>query len=123
MRLAKRTEVAIDALAFIGRQGKVVTVDEIHGSLGREWHAWSILRDLSRAGILVSKAGRNGGYSIVRPLHEIKLAEVVTAIEGPLFPDGGDSPLPSRMVNASLRDMVRDGLQKIAVADMVKAAA
>jgi Rrf2 family protein len=44
-----------------------------------------ILQTLTRAGVLVSHAGTNGGYSLARPPEEISAFEVIRAIDGPLF--------------------------------------
>jgi Rrf2 family protein len=44
-----------------------------------------ILQTLTRAGLLVSHAGTNGGYALARPASEISAFEVIRAIDGPLF--------------------------------------
>lgn len=46
--------------------------------------ASQILADLVRAGVASSKAGRNGGYWLVRAPEDISVLEVVEAAEGPL---------------------------------------
>ena len=46
--------------------------------------ASQILADLVRAGLAVSRAGREGGYRLSRPPEEISVLEVVEAAEGPL---------------------------------------
>ncbi len=40
------------------------------------------LQALMRAGIVESRAGRNGGYRLARPAHDISLLDVFEAIEG-----------------------------------------
>jgi len=57
--------------------------------------ASQILADLVRAGLAVSKAGRDGGYWLARPPEEISVLEVVEAAEGPLHAERcalGDGP-------------------------------
>lgn len=57
--------------------------------------ASQILADLVRAGLAVSKAGRDGGYWLARPPEEISVLEVVEAAEGPLRAERcalGDGP-------------------------------
>jgi Rrf2 family protein len=44
-----------------------------------------ILQTLAKAGLLISHAGTNGGYSLARPATEITAFEVIRAIDGPLF--------------------------------------
>jgi len=42
-----------------------------------------VLRDLTRAGLLVARGGRLGGYRLARPASTISLLEVIDAIEPP----------------------------------------
>jgi Rrf2 family protein len=44
-----------------------------------------ILQRLTKAGLLVSQYGTNGGYSLARDPRRISAFEVIRAIEGPLF--------------------------------------
>jgi Rrf2 family protein len=44
-----------------------------------------ILQRLTKAGLLVSQYGTNGGYTLARDPREISAFEVIRAIEGPLF--------------------------------------
>jgi len=43
-----------------------------------------ILAELVRAGLVISLAGRDGGYQLARPTDEISLIEVIRAVEGDL---------------------------------------
>jgi len=45
-----------------------------------------ILLELKKNGLLQSKRGIAGGYSLIKPPEEITLAEVVRIIDGPLAP-------------------------------------
>lgn len=57
--------------------------------------ASQILKDLARAGLAESRAGKDGGYRLARPPREISLLAVVEAGEGPLRSDRcglGDGP-------------------------------
>ncbi len=42
-----------------------------------------ILKELSKAGLVVSHRGRRGGYALARPAEEISLAQIIVALEGP----------------------------------------
>lgn len=89
-----------------------------------------ILQTLTRAGILVSHAGTNGGYALARSAHEISAFEVIRAIDGPLFITScitihGTCDLhghctikePLRKVNDSIKDL----LSGIRISDLVEA--
>jgi Rrf2 family protein len=43
-----------------------------------------LLAELVRSGLVVSVAGRHGGYSLARPPQEVSLLEVIEAVEGPI---------------------------------------
>src|SRR5690606_19076272 len=43
-----------------------------------------ILKHLVRAGLLVSYRGAKGGYGLARPAREITIADIVSAMEGPI---------------------------------------
>ena len=44
----------------------------------------AILLELSRRGVVVSRRGKLGGYSLARPAADISFAEVIRVIDGPL---------------------------------------
>lgn len=54
-----------------------------------------IFQDLKRAGLVASRRGPRGGYQLARPAIDIRLGDVVRALEGPivLAPEieGGDA--------------------------------
>jgi len=52
----------------------------------------NILGDLRNAGIVESRRGVEGGYLLARPAHEIALADVVRAVDGPLANVAGTRP-------------------------------
>lgn len=47
--------------------------------------ATRVLALLQRHGLLLARAGQQGGYTLGRPAHAISLLEVVEAVEGPLI--------------------------------------
>jgi Rrf2 family protein len=59
-----------------------------------------ILLDLKNRGLLVSRRGRNGGYSLLRPAERITVGEVVRIIDGPIAP----LPCLSRMASRRCED-------------------
>lgn len=57
-----------------------------------------IIRPLRKAGLVESKKGFGGGYSLARPAQEVTVGEIVRAVEGPVVPVkcvAGDSSLDS----------------------------
>ena len=45
-----------------------------------------ILLELKRAGIVMSRRGRNGGYVLLKPAEQITFGEVLRLIDGPIAP-------------------------------------
>jgi len=89
-----------------------------------------ILQRLTKAGLLHSQHGINGGYKLARDAHEISAYEVIRAIDGPLFITScitvrGECDQterctirePLRKVNQSIEDV----LKSIKIAEMTEA--
>lgn len=75
---------AMSRLAAIRPEG-YVRVQEVCESEGADMpsHFLSkIFRDLARAGLLRSAKGRGGGFALARRPHEIRLYDIVEAIDG-----------------------------------------
>lgn len=49
-----------------------------------------IFQDLKRAGLVGAKRGPRGGYHLARPAPEIRLGDIVRALEGPIAITGRD---------------------------------
>lgn len=54
------------------------------------------LKDLTRAGLVISQRGATGGYSLARPAEEISLGQIVAALEGQPTLASCESLSPSR---------------------------
>ncbi|ASF10613.1 putative Rrf2 family DNA-binding protein [Nocardia brasiliensis NBRC 14402] len=52
----------------------------------------TVLSDLRRAELVISRRGPDGGYWLARPAAEISIADVIRAIEGPLASVRGERP-------------------------------
>src|SRR5262249_54222574 len=83
--------------------------------------------DLRTAGLVLSRRGADGGYSLTRPPAEISVAEVLRAVEGPLAavqgtrPEGlhyrgAATPLPEVWV--ALRANLPAVLERVTLADL-----
>ena len=52
----------------------------------------NILGELKHAGLVRSQRGTEGGYWLAKPADEIKIADVIRAVEGPLASVRGEPP-------------------------------
>ncbi len=92
--------------------------------------ASKILKGLTRAGLLVSHRGARGGYGLARAGEKITVAEVITALEGPIAltacidegPGGCDieSLCPARANWQRINDAIRGALNDITMAEMAQ---
>lgn len=139
LRLTKKADYGLMALKFLAEQahnGSHSGAAASAKAIAEAYHIppqllAKILQTLTRAGILVSTAGTNGGYALGRPAADINAFEVIRAIDGPLFITScitihGTCDLhgtctikePLRKVNDSIKDM----LSGLSIADLVEPA-
>src|SRR5207248_1806664 len=124
MKLSRTACYAIHAVVFMAGQGanQIIIGHRAAKTLSiPEGFLLRILVALSRAQILWSVKGPNGGYRLARPAREITLLDVVEAVEGPmrgsvLFPHGDTArALDKRLetVFEQTTDLVRKHLQRV----------
>jgi Rrf2 family protein len=89
----------------------------------------NILADLRRAGIVASQRGAVGGYRLARPAADIRVADIIRAVEGPLADVHGSPPeevdytgpaVPLRRVWVATRAALRSILEEVSVADIAE---
>lgn len=90
-----------------------------------------LLKQLAHAGLVVSSRGVNGGYRLARAAEKITIAEIVTAMEGPIGMTEcsahaglcGHEPHCGVRVNwQRINQAIAQALANVTVADMVKPA-
>jgi Rrf2 family protein len=92
MRLSKKGEYAVRALVEIGfeahlRPGTLIQISTVaHRTNIPEKFLEQILLALRNGGVLRSKRGVEGGYSLAKPSDQITLGEVIRLLDGPLAP-------------------------------------
>jgi Rrf2 family protein len=88
----------------------------------------NILAELRHAGLVQSQRGAEGGYWLARPAAEVKIADVIRAVEGPLASVRSERPEelayrgaaePLRDVWVALRANIREVLEVVTLADVV----
>jgi Rrf2 family protein len=139
LRLTKKADYGLMALKYLAEQSVLSANPAAQSAkdIAEAYHIppqllAKILQTLAKAGILVSHAGTNGGYSLARPAGDITAFEVIRAIDGPLFITScitihGTCDLaghctikePLRKVNDSIKDL----LSGIHISDLIEAEA
>jgi FeS assembly SUF system regulator len=89
-----------------------------------------LLKALLQRGLLVSHRGIRGGYSLVRDPHLIPIAEIISALEGPLALTecstdvGGlcdlESSCPLRDNQRIINGAIRGALAKVMLSDLIR---
>ena len=95
MRVSTRGDYASRALlslALHADQSGPTSVRDIAERTGLpQPYLEQILQALKGAGLVRSKRGAGGGYALARPASEVKLSEIVSAVDGPIvLGDFGD---------------------------------
>lgn len=84
--LSNKARYALRALLALAEAApgstSITTLSERTGAPRKFLEA--ILLELNRAGLLVSRRGRAGGYVLAHPAAEISLADIIRVIDGPL---------------------------------------
>ena len=97
MLLSRACEYALQALLYIatGPEGKYILSREIAEHHDLSYHfLGKVLQILVKNGLLISQKGPGGGFMLAKPASEIKLLEVIHAIEGFNFMEGCVLGLP-----------------------------
>jgi Rrf2 family iron-sulfur cluster assembly transcriptional regulator len=87
MQITRSEEYGLRGMVFLAKQPleKVTLVSEVSKVQNiPETFLAKIFQRLSKAGLLRSIRGSNGGFTLGRPPHEITMREVIEALEGPI---------------------------------------
>ncbi len=138
MRISKKAEYALRALVAIARQpGKSWPIQELATSERIPIKFLEqILLSLRRAGMLTSKRGVGGGYTLLRAAAEISLGEVIPIFDGPsaLVACAAEKPnepctcpdqrtCPLRLVMRGVRKQMSALLESVTIETMLKSGA
>jgi Rrf2 family protein len=129
MHISAKVDYAVRALCGLADSGHPMTAAALASSQDLpEKFLEGILNDLRRANLVVSRRGHAGGYLLSRPASEIKLADVIRPLEGPLAEVRGlrpeattyEGPAESlQTVWVAVRSSLRAVLEKTTIADIV----
>ena len=87
--LTKKGKYGLKAMVHLaGRPvGEATLVNDIASANGiPKKFLDTILGELRNAGLVFSKKGKGGGYTLARPAEEIKVGHVIRVLDGPLAP-------------------------------------
>jgi len=85
MRINRETDYALRIMRCLARRGGytgAATVAALADVPAR--FSLKILRKLSQGGLVASRKGASGGYSLSRPASDINMLQIVEVIDGPI---------------------------------------
>lgn len=133
MRISAKVDYAVRAaveLATHAEDERLTTSEDIASAQDIP-HAFltNILQSLRQAGIVSSKRGPVGGHKLAKPAKEIRIADIIRAIDGPLAGVSGQHPeeldfkgsaKPLQQVWIAVRANLREILEHTTVADIAE---
>ncbi len=132
LRLSKLADYAVVVLVRLARGDDVQTSPGIAAVTGLpEPTVAKVLKALASAGLVVSQRGARGGYRLARPLATIQVADVIGAIDGPVYltacVEGSRSICEAEHVCScrggwdKVNDVIMQALGTISIADIAPA--
>ncbi|WP_428375048.1 SUF system Fe-S cluster assembly regulator [Lichenicoccus sp.] len=128
LRLSKLTDYAVVVLVRLDACHGVTTSPSLAQDTGiPEPTVAKVLKALAAAELVVSQRGARGGYRLAVPLDRIPVAEVISAIDGPISlaacVDGATGCEAQRLCPVRGRwdpvnEAIREALTRITLADM-----
>ena len=132
IRFAKLTDYGLVLMTIVAREtGSVHTARDLASvsHLPRPTVS-KLLKQLQQSGLLVSHRGLKGGYSLAKEPAEISLAEIVTAIEGPIALTECSTEVagicdlerscPIKAHQRIISQVVRGALEKVALSELAR---
>jgi len=113
---SKKCEIGLQAVLYLSteEEGDLFNAFQVSGKVKQPKEFVSkVLQILTSSGIVGSKKGKNGGFFLAKPAEEIRLIEIVEAIDGLEvfekcvlgFPECGDThPCPVHNAWGKIRD-------------------
>lgn len=131
LRLSKLTDYATVILSHMAKDsGELYAAVEVAEATGIGLPTVSkILKILVNARVVVSSRGVNGGYALARPPERISVAEVISALEGPIavtecsISHEGCEQASGCGISGNwslINKAIRNTLESISLADMIK---
>ena len=132
LKLSRLTDYAVAALVRLSAAEGVETSPGIAAAIGvPEPTVAKVLKLLAGQGFVSSTRGARGGYRLGRPLASINVAEIITAIDGPLAltscVEGAVGMCESQTLRPvagrwdPVNEAIRSALSQISLADMAAA--
>lgn len=139
LRVSTRGEYGVRLMAHLARKygGQPCSLTEISQAEGLELqqqYLEQLVRSLRQQGLVESTRGARGGYRLARPPEQMRMSEILRALDGPVTPmvctvEGATSEVCDRLEScttrflwAHVRDAINAALDAITLADLLREA-
>jgi len=129
LKVSTKSQYALRLLTYIASsEGRVVSLAEVSEKEGISYgYLEEIVAPLKKCGILASKAGRSGGYFLLKTPEKINISDVVNIFEGETAPVkclagskcSKEKGCKTRVVWSKLKQSVDDTLESIKLSDIL----
>jgi Rrf2 family protein len=130
MQIPAKADYAIRALLSLASTNESVSADQLAHEQGLPpKFLGAILSELRRGSIVTSQRGADGGFRLAKPAEEIKIADVLRVLGGPMAGVRGMRPetlhyegaaVHLQEVWVAVRASLRQVLEHVSLADIVK---
>jgi len=105
-----RYPIALHILTLLGKSGELMTSEYIAGSINiNPALARKEISNLRKHGLIESKEGKNGGYSIAKPPSNITLADIYNTVREPhILGIAKNTPNPDCPVGKKISKNIED---------------
>ena len=127
LRISKLTDYGVVLAVELASENAPASVRALSESTGvSQATASKVLQSLGRVGLVESRRGAMGGYTLARPADEIPMLDILTALEGPLavtecVEEGScihEAGCGTRVSWQRVNDAVASALHGVSLADM-----
>ena len=132
IKLSRMADYGVILMVQLARAGEqVTTASELTESTGLPGPTVSkLLKQLSRAGLLDSQRGSNGGYTLSLAADDISVSDIVSALDGPIAltecmtADGAvceiEALCPTRTNWRQINNALVEALDRVSLAEMAR---
>ena len=135
--ISKKTKYGLHSLIYLAKhynEGSVLIADLAREERIPKKFLEAILLELKKHGILKSKKGKGGGYSLSKPPSEIEMGQIIRILSGPLAPVAcvsktayrkcdecyDENSCGIRLMMTDVRDAIANILDKTSLADVLR---
>lgn len=124
-KLSQKSDYGLILLSNVAKSKGVVSVSSVakKNKLSPKFLS-QVANELKKAGIITSKEGVSGGYSLAKAANEIKILDVLVALDGGLvkgdcFEEGHECNCGAKDMWMDMKEQMEETIGRKTVADLV----